>query len=191
MTSDKRNSALSYINNIPILNSNNMDINNFNKTFYEIRRTLHIKQLRKYQIDSLLKRVKCKFCQNLNNIMKFSLQIPIKKLPQYFITNITIDYNQLYFEKTILEIYNEFNLIEKSQAINDDIIKLKNKGFIKELFNKTLEEIYNIYINSDTYKKELKNIYKKCGKNIGILYEFVSKNMLLYYKYHKMKEIQK
>ena len=123
--------------------------------------------------------------------MKFSLQIPIKKLPQYFITNITIDYNQLYFEKTILEIYNEFNLIEKSQAINDDIIKLKNKGFIKELFNKTLEEIYNIYINSDTYKKELKNIYKKCGKNIGILYEFVSKNMLLYYKYHKMKEIQK
>ena len=40
---------------------------------------------------------------------------------------------------------------------------------------------------SQCYQKDLNEIIAKNGKNIGILYEFVSKNLLYYYRYNKSK----
>ena len=72
-----------------LLNQKNLPLNNFNEIFYAIKKNLHIKQSRKYQVDSLLKKAKCKFFQIIHEIMRFCLSIRVKRLPQPFITNIT------------------------------------------------------------------------------------------------------
>ena len=177
--------------NLGLLNRIKLPLNNFNEIFYAIRKNLHIKQSRKCQVDSLLKKAKCKFFQTIHEIMKYSLSIRIKRLPQPFITNITIEYNRYYLEKTIIQIYKEFKLISNQQKIDDKIIKIKNKELFKDFYKYRLEDLYNIYIESQCYKKDLNEIFVKNGKNIGILYEFVSKNLIYYYKNNKSKTIRK
>ena len=173
--------------NYDLLNKKNLPLNNFNQIFYAIRKNLHVKQSRKYQVDSLLKKAKCKFFQVIHGIMKYSLSIHVKRLPQLFITNITIEYNRYYFEKTVFQIYKEFKLIENLQNIDDEIIIIRNKELFKNFSKYKLNELYNIYIDSQCYKKDLNEIITKNGKNIGILYEFVSKNLIFYYRNNKSK----
>lgn len=180
-------STNNFIKNLDLLNRKNFPMNNFNEIFYAIRKNLHIKQSRKYQVDSLLKKAKCKFFQTIHEILKYSLTIRIKRLPQPFITNITIEYNRYYLEKTVFQIYKEFNLIVNLQKIDDDIIRINNKELLKEFTKYKLNDLYNVYIESQYYKKSLEQIIAKNGKNIGILYEFVSKNLLSYYRYNKSK----
>lgn len=170
-----------------LLNQKNLPLNNFNEIFYAIKKNLHIKQSRKYQVDSLLKKAKCKFFQIIHEIMRFCLSIRVKRLPQPFITNITIEYNRYYFEKTVLQIYNEFNLISNFEQLDDEKIKIKNKELFRDFSNYKLEDLYNVYIESQYYKKDLREIIEKSGKNIGILYEFVSKNLIYYYRNNKSK----
>ena len=172
------------------LNQKVLPLNNFNEIFYAIRKNLHIKQSRKYQVDSLLKKAKCKFFQIIHGIMKYCLSIKVKRLPQPFITNITIEYNRCYLEKTIIQIYKEFNLIS-NKKIDDEMIKIQHKELFKDFYKYKLEDLYNIYIESQCYKKDLNEIMVKNGKNIGILYEFVSKNLIYYYKNNKSKTPRK
>ena len=173
--------------NYDLQNRKNLPLNNFNEIFYSIRKKLHIKITRKCQVDSLLKKAKCKFFQVIHEIIKYCLSIRIKRLPQPFITNITIEYNRYYLEKTVFQIYKEFNLIANLQKIDEEIIKIKRKELFKEFSNYKLNDLYNAYIESQCYQKDLNEIIAKNGKNIGILYEFVSKNLLYYYRYNKGK----
>jgi hypothetical protein len=173
--------------NYDLQNRKNLPLNNFNEIFYSIRKKLHIKITRKCQVDSLLKKAKCKFFQVIHEIIKYCLSIRIKRLPQPFITNITIEYNRYYLEKTVFQIYKEFNLIENLQKIDEEIIKIKKKELFKEFSNYKLNDLYNAYIESQCYQKDLNEIIAKNGKNIGILYEFVSKNLLYYYRNNKGK----
>ena len=173
--------------NYDLQNRKNLPLNNFNEIFYSIRKKLHIKITRKCQVDSLLKKAKCKFFQVIHEIIKYCLSIRIKRLPQPFITNITIEYNRYYLEKTVFQIYKEFNLIANLQKIDEEIIKIKRKELFKEFSNYKLNDLYNAYIESQCYQKDLNEIIAKNGKNIGILYEFVSKNLLYYYRYNKSK----
>jgi hypothetical protein len=185
------NILISPINNsnqiIDFLNGKNMPLNSFNDTFYAIKKNLHIKQSRKYQVDSLLKKAKCKFFQIIHTIMKYCLSIRVKRLPQPFITNITIEYNRYYMEKTIVQLYNEFNLFSNIEKFDDEIIKIQNKELFKVFSKYKLDDLYNVYIESQSYKKDLKEVVVKNGKNVGILYEFVSKNLIYYYRNNKSK----
>lgn len=187
MTNTLPTTTNNIIKKIDLLNRKKLPLNNFNEKFYAIRKNLHIKQSRKCQVDSLLKKAKCKFFQTIHEIMKYSLAIRIKRLPQPFITNITIEYNRYYLEKTVFQIYKEFNLIVNLQKIDDDIIRINNKELLKEFTKYKLDDLYNVYIESQCYKKSLDEIIAKSGKNLGILYEFVSKNLLSYYRYNKSK----
>ena len=186
MTNNLPSSTKNINQKFNLLNQKILPLNNFNEIFYAIRKNLHIKQSRKYQADSLLKKAKCKFFQIVHGIMKYCLSIKVKRLPQPFITNITIEYNRYYLEKTIIQIYKEFNLIT-NKIIDDEIIKIQNKELFKDFYKYKLEDLYNIYIESQCYKKDLNEIVIKNGKNIGILYEFVSKNLIYYYKNNKSK----
>ncbi len=113
--------------------------------------------------------------------MKSCLSISVNRLPQVFITNITIEYNLNYLEKTIFQIYKEFDLIENIQFINDEIITIKNKELFKLFTKYKFYELYEVYIESQCYQKDMNKVIDKNGKNIGILYEFVSKNFVFYY----------
>ena len=165
---------------IGLLSQKKLPLNNFNEIFYAIRKNLHINQSRKYQVDSLLKKAKCKFFQIIHEIMKFSLSIKVKRLPQPFITNITIEYNRYYLEKTIIQIYKEFNLILNQQKIDDDIIKIKNKELFKEFYKYTLEDLYNVYIESECYKKDLNYSFQEYLKQGYLLYHLVLHHRLIF-----------
>ena len=170
-----------YFINVDFLSQKDLSINNFNDIFLTIRKKLHVKHSRKSEVDSLLKKAKCKFFQVVHKIMKNCLSITINRLPQVFITNITIEYNLNYLEKTIIQIYNDFDLIQNLPIINDQVIKIKNKELFKIFTEYKYYELYEEYIESQCYKKDINKVINKNGKNIGILYEFVSKNFIFYY----------
>ena len=170
-----------YFINVDFLSQKDLSINNFNEIFLTIRKKLHVKHSRKSEVDSLLKKAKCKFFQVVHKIMKNCLSITINRLPQVFITNITIEYNLSYLEKTIIQIYNDFDLIQNLPLIDDEVIKIKNKELFKIFTEYKYYELYEEYIESQCYKKDINQVINKNGKNIGILYEFVSKNFIFYY----------
>jgi len=173
--------------NVDFLSQKELSINNFNEIFLIIRRKLHVKHSRKSEVDSLLKKAKCKFFQTVHKIMKYCLSITVNRLPQVFITNITIEYNRNYLEKTIIQIYDEFNLNQNLKIIDDNDIKIKNKELFKHFTKYKLYELYEEYIGSQCYKKDINKVIDKNGKNIGTLYEFVSKNFIFYYMKNKTK----
>ena len=82
-----------------------LEYQNFNEIFSYIKKKLQLKNSRKTQLDSLLKKSKGKFFKSVHDIMNKCLTKLIKRLPQIFITNITIDNNLHYINKTILQIY--------------------------------------------------------------------------------------
>ena len=175
--------------NVDFLNQKELSLNNFNEIFITIRKKLHVKHTRKSEVDSLLKKAKCKFFQTVHKIMKYCLNINVNRLPQVFITNITIEYNRNYLEKTIIQIYNEFDLIQNLKKI-DDVIRIKNKELFKIFSKYKFYELYGEYIESQCYKKDVNKVINKNGKNIGTLYEFVSKNFIIYYLNNKTKIIK-
>ena len=182
-----------YIINVNFLTQKELSLNNFHEIFLTIKRKLHIKHSRKSEVDSLLKKAKCKFFQTVHNIMKYCLNITVNRLPQIFITNINIEYNRNYLEKTIIQIYNEFDLIQNVniiEEIDDNIIRIKNKELFKHFSKFKLYELYEEYIESQCYKKDIDKVKNKNGKNIGILYEFVSKNFIYYYMNNKNKIVK-
>ena len=176
-----------YFINFDCLSQKDLSINNFNEIFLTIRKKLHVKHSRKSEIDSLLKKAKCKFFQTVHKIMKQCLSITVSRLPQIFITNVTIEYNLRYLEKTIIQIYNDFDLIQNLPIIDDEVIKIKNKELFKIFLKYKFYELYEEYIESQCYKKDINKVINKNGKNIGILYEFVSKNFIHYYLNSKNK----
>ncbi len=178
-------------NEMIVNNINQNNIFSFQKYFSILRKKLQIKLSRKNNIDSLLKKVKGKFFKSINNCIKECLNIKIKKLPQKFITNITIKYNQKYLDKNILDIYNEFHILPKDY---EKFMKNNNKEYFKILISYNLKELFSVFLESDRYKIELKTIEKNFGKKNGILFEFVSKNFINYYinsKAHLFKEKNK
>ena len=184
----QRNKSNFFIN-VDFLSQKELSLNNFNEIFITIRKKLHVKHTRKSEVDSLLKKAKCKFFQTVHKIMRYCLNITVNRLPQVFITNITIEYNRNYLEKTIIQIYNEFDLIQNLKKI-DDVIRIKNKELFKIFSKYKFYELYGEYIESQCYKKDVNKVINKNGKNIGTLYEFVSKNFVSYYLSNKTKIIK-
>ena len=165
--------------------------NNFQGIFSYIKKKFQIKFSRKSHIDSLLKKSKGKFFKTIHEIMNISLNIIVKRLPQKFITNVTIEYNQKYLQKNIIEVYQEFNLLP-------DYHTLEEKGFIKNNMKETFSEfcsykltdLYEIYIESQRYLKEIDNVKIHDGRRIGLLYQFVSKNFCKYFENNKFHSIK-
>lgn len=184
----QRNKSNFFIN-VDFLNQKERSLNNFNEIFITIRKKLHVKHTRKSEVDSLLKKAKCKFFQTVHRIMRYCLNITVNRLPQVFITNITIEYNRNFLEKTIIQIYNEFDLIQNLKKI-DDVIRIKNKELFKIFSKYKFYELYGEYIESQCYKKDVNKVINKNGKNIGTLYEFVSKNFIIYYLSNKTRIIK-
>lgn len=159
--------------------------NNFHYIFERLRKKYHIKKSRKIQIDSILKKTKCKFFRMIHEVMKFFFGVKLKKLPQSFITNSNIDFNQKYLKKTVIQIYQEFKIISEKDILEESIYK--NKKELKELFTSfssgNLEVLYKEYIKSKRYQNDYEEIKKMYGKQMSFLYDFVSKNYIGFFLY--------
>jgi hypothetical protein len=173
------------------------DIENktFQSIFTFIRKKLQIKPSRKNHIDSLLKKSKGKFFRAIFEGIKLCLNLRIYRLPQEFITNITIDYNKKYLNKKIIDIYQEFNLLPTLKEILDK--KLYKNGkleIFKEMVSYDYITLYDIYTKSNRFKRDVDSVKVDEGKRIAVLYEFVAKNFCVYYlnrKEQKKKTLKK
>lgn len=158
----------------------------FQSIFSYIKKKYQIKVCRKSQIDSLLKKCKGKFFKTIHEIMNKCLTIVVKRLPQFFITNVNIDYNKKYFQKTVIQIYQEFNNLPDFNTFKEqNIIKPNKEKLFFEFCHFSLNNLYDIYCESQWFKKEINRVHTQEGKRIGLLYEFVALNFLAYYKYGK------
>ena len=167
------------------------DKKTFHTIFNYIRRKLQIKLSRKNNIDSILKKCKGRFFKTIYESIKLCLNINLLRFPQTFLNNITILYNKNYLNKKIIDIYNEFNLLPPIEDIIQ--MNLYKKGKIeifKEIMNSDFISLYDNYVNSDKFKRDIEQIKIIAGKRNGILYEFVAINFCTYYLTSKVYPIK-
>lgn len=159
----------------------------FQSFFTFLRKTLQVKYTRRIHIDSILKKCKGKFFKAVNDCLKQCLKINIKKLPQTYITNISIDYNKKFMDFTINDLYNYFSATPYPMEIilqKDYCVKGK-ENFFKYIFLSKVNNLYSDYLNSKRYKKELESMKKQKGSKLAFLHQFVAENFINYYFYSK------
>jgi hypothetical protein len=159
----------------------------FQSFFTFLRKTLQIKYTRRIHIDSILKKCKGKFYKAINDCLRKCLKINIKKLPQVYITNISIDYNKCFFDFTVNDLYTYFNLMPyPMETILQREYCVKGKeDFFKYIFLSKIETLYSDFIQSNRYKKEIELMKKQKGAKMAFLHQFVAENFISYYCYSK------
>lgn len=158
----------------------------FQSIFNYLKRTLHIKAARKSNIDSLLKKAKARFFKAIHDSLKLCLNLIIKRLPQKFITNITIEYNQRLLSKSMFSIYEEYNILPSKAEIREkDLYRNNKRDVYNDLIESSFDELYEIYLQSKRFEADLKKINQREGKKTLILYKFVAKNFIKYYRFNK------
>jgi hypothetical protein len=162
-------------------------VSEFHSNFMDFKTVLNFhRPLRKTKIDSILKKCKSKFFRAVqDSIKKITNDLTqVNRLPQSFITNINIDYNKNYMNKTIFEIYRSLNLVNQEKeffiGISDE-----NIPKLKSLLNYTYSQLFNIYTESQRFKEDCEVIREKEGEKFEILYKYVSKIYINYYSLSK------
>ena len=168
------------------IKSNNT-VSEFHSNFLDFKSILNFhRPLRKTKIDSILKKCKSKFFRAVqDSIKKITNDLTqVNRLPQSFITNINIDYNKNYMNKTIFQIYQSLNLVNQEKeffiGISDE-----NIPKLKSLLNYTYSQLFNIYTESQRFKEDCELIREKEGEKFEILYKYVSKIYINYYSLSK------
>ena len=159
----------------------------FQSMFSYIKKKLQIKNSRKFHIDSILKKCKGKFFKTINDCFQKCIKIEIKRLPQSFITNITISYNKYFMDKKLIEVYKHFNIIngEIENYFEKNYITKEKEELFKYLCKSTVSELYNLYLESRIHQREIDFVTVQEGKRFAYLYQFISDNFTTYYKNNK------
>ena len=181
--------ATKYIVNDSIHANLPKDLNSltFQGLFTYLRKSLQIKYTRSIHIDSILKKCKGKFFKAINDCLRKCLKINIKKLPQSYVTNISIDYNKKYLDFTIKDLYSHFKLAQYSMEVilqKDYCVKGK-ENFFKYIYLSKITDLYLEYLQSKRYKRESEIMKKQRGINVFFLHQFVAENFIKYYSYSK------
>ena len=155
-------------------------------TFKSLKEKFGLKNKRKNRIDCIIKKVKTKYLKAIHESIKFCVNLYIDRLPQYFIANIKIEYNKIYFNKTIEQIYTEFKILPSLDELKEkNLIKKGKKEFLIVLMNSSLKDIYKSYLSSELYKYYRMYIKKKEGESVAKLYDYIAQNICQYFLYNK------
>ena len=159
----------------------------FHKSFYFLRRKMQIKQTRKTYIDCMLKKCKVRFFKAIYDCLKRCLKIYIKKFPQSFITDISIENNKYILELTVKDIYKTFKLSNKNleECFQEGLYHKEKELYFKIFCYTKISDLYLLYIESKRYLREIQNIKKYIGIKLYLLYVFVSENFINYYIFSK------
>lgn len=167
-----------------IIDENKKKIISFYSKFKFLCCKYKIGNLRKNHIDILIKKVKIKLFKGIHEAIKYCLNININRLPQNFIVNIKIEYNQIYLYKTIAEIYSEFSvLLPFKEILENQIVKKDKTEIFILLMNSKLIHVIKIYLKSNLFIYDKKKLEKKSGINDAILFDFVAHNICDYFQY--------
>jgi hypothetical protein len=155
-------------------------------TFKCLKEKFGLKNTRKNRIDCIIKKVKTKYIKSIHEAIKYCVNLYIKRLPQFFITNIKIEYNKMYLNKTIEQIYTEFKILPSLNELREkNLIKKGKKESLTVLMNSTLKDIYQYYLNSQLYKYNRMYIKNKEGEKVAKLYDYIAQNICQYFLYNK------
>ena len=160
----------------------------FQQNFTYLRKKLQIKLTRKTYIDSILKKCKGRFFKAISDCLRKCTYIYIHKLPQRFITDISIDYNKSFFNFRTIDLYKYFDLkpFNKEDKMENYNICIKGKeNYLKFILSSKLYDLYYIFIDSKRYKREVEVIKNNSGFKMSLLYQFVSENYYNYYLFSK------
>ena len=147
-------------------------------TFKCLKEKFGLKNTRKNRIDCIIKKVKTKYIKSIHDAIKYCVNLYIHRLPQFFITNIKIEYNKMYLNKTIEQIYTEFQILPSlNELIEKNLIKKGKKEFLTVLMKSTLKDIYQYYLNSQLYKYNRMYIKNKEGEKVAKLYDYIAQNI--------------
>lgn len=156
----------------------------FPRSFSYLRKKLQIKQSRKTHIDSILKKCKARFFKAINDCLKQCVKVQLKKFPQSFITNISIEYNKYILNLTIYDLYQIFNLSNDNLDTCDKNCFCEGKeSYFKYIYYSKISDLYKSYLQSKRYKREIECIKYNLGIKMLLLYEFVSENFINYYTF--------
>ena len=155
-------------------------------TFKFLKRKYGLKNERKNRIDCLIKKVKTKYIKGIHEAIKSCVNLYIHRLPQYFTTNIKIEFNKLYLNKTVEQIYTEFKILPSlNELIEKNLIKKGKKEFLILLMTSSLKDIYKSYLSSRLYKYDRMYIKNKEGENVAKLYDYIAQNICQYFLYNR------
>ena len=155
-------------------------------TFKCLKEKFGLKNTRKNRIDCIIKKVKTKYIKSIHDAIKYCVNLYIHRLPQFFITNIKIEYNKMYLNKTIEQIYTEFKILPSLNELREkNLIKKGKKEFLTVLMKSTLKDIYQYYLNSQLYKYNRMYIKNKEGEKVAKLYDYIAQNICQYFLYNK------
>ena len=155
-------------------------------TFKYLKEKYGVKNMRKNRIDCIIKKVKSKFFKAIHETIKYCVNLNINRLPQYFITNIKIEYNKIYFNKTLEQLYTAFKILPSlNELLEKNLIKKGKKELFVILMTNSLKDVYKYYLSSELYKYYKLDIKKKEGEHIDKLYDYIAKNICQYFLYNK------
>jgi hypothetical protein len=142
--------------------------------------------MRKTQIDSLLKKCKSKTFKVIREALKRCLTYKFDRLPQSFITNIKIEYNKKYLDRTILDIYKEFGIITSlNDLMEKGLVRPGKLDVLNEFLNMKVRHVFESYMCSKQFSKEFRSIKEKEGDKFAVLYGFICRIFVNYYTYSK------
>lgn len=152
--------------------------------FLSLKKQLNLSHfMRKTQIDSLLKKCKTKVFRIIHEALQKCLNTKPGRLPQLFITNIKIEYNKQYLAKTILEIYQEFNVLGSLDDLESKgYVITSRKKILEDFLNMTFKQAYENYIHSNQFKKDYAQICEKEGQQFAILFSYIAQIFIQYYQ---------
>ena len=155
--------------------------------FSLLKKKLNLEEFsRKTQIDSLLKKCKSKAFRTIHEALKKCLKIKLQRLPQQFITNIKIDFNKKFLEKTILEIYQECKIITSlDDFVKKNYLKDDKVNIFTQFLSLTFKDVFDYYLNSHQYFKDYNYILKREGEGFAVLFNYISKIFVFYYEKSK------
>ena len=169
-----------------LVDKENNEIISLYSTFKFLKEKYGIKNKRKNRMDCIIKKAKTRFLNAIHETVKFCVNLKVNKLPQFFITNIKIEYNKMYLNKTLEQIYTEFNIIPSlKELIDKNVIKKGKKELFIKLMNSSLKDIYQCYLSSDLYNYYRMYIMKKEGEGSAKIYDYIAHNICKYFIYNK------
>ena len=162
---------------------------NFNKNFNELKISLKIlENSRKFELDSMLKRIKAKFFRAIHKCISKCLVDPteLKRLAQKFITDIKIPANKKILNYTIEQIYSLNNInISYSYLSSNQKIQENYDAIYNELLEMTFIQAYQMYFESNQFERDCQDVKIQESEAFFELFKYTTENFIDYYKFSK------
>ncbi len=137
--------------------------------------------IRKLQIDAVLKKCKSKFFKSVHKVLKCCLKCQVLRLPQNFITDIKIDTNKKFMSMTILSVYQNFGIFQNmDELLEGKMVRPEKKSLLKEFLSQTFKVLFEAYLTSEQYQRDYEETREE-NENLAILFDYTCKIFTLYY----------